>query len=105
MRPTVEVEVRKCQVREWSGVSKKTGMRQVYHVLEIGAECVADGAPIILSQFLPDGATVQNTVIPFTKGDHVRFVLNSLQERGGVLNARFTQAEILKTAYDQVKKN
>jgi len=93
---TVKVEVRRCEIETFTGVSKKTGVRQQYHVLSVGCEILNDGSPLVLRQFLPDGATAANTKLPFSKGEKIEFQLKALTTKAGVMQGDFVNAERIK---------
>jgi len=93
-KPSCTVEVRRCEVETFTGMSKKTGRRETYHKLVVGCEALGGGQPVILEQFLPDGATKENTVLPFVKGDVATFALITLTQQKGVYCGSFAESEI-----------
>lgn len=104
-RPSAVIEVRRCAVESFSGVSKKSGRRETFHKLVIGGECIGDGSPIICDQFLPEGATQENTQLPFVRGDVIAVEIASCSTKQGIRNCGFTNVELLSSSVKGAAKN
>lgn len=92
-RPNCSVEVRRVAVETISYQSKKTGRKESFTKLTVGAEILGSGEAVTLSMPLPDGATKENTKVPFKKGDFLAVVLDDLTHRAGVYSGRFSEYE------------
>jgi len=92
----LDVEVRKVGVDVIRFQSKKTGRAETFTKLTAGCEDV-EGSAVIVSMALPDGATRENTKLPFMRGDKVRFYVSELRTISGIPQARSAEFELLKS--------